>query len=237
VTEPRRLETVRRDFVANVSHELRTPVAAVRAAAETLLLGALQKPDAAREFVQIVDRHGERLHRLVEDLLELSKLESREFAMQLEPLVVEPAIDHAIELMALAAGARKTRVEAAVAPGLPLVVADRRGLEHVLVNLVDNAIKYSPEGARVTLRAIARDGAVRVTVEDNGPGIEARHLPRIFERFYRVDASRSRSLGGTGLGLAIVKHMCDAMGATVSVESAAGRGTSFHVDLRAAAAG
>ena len=237
VTELRRLETVRRDFVANVSHELRTPVAAVRAAAETLLLGALQKPDAAREFVQIVDRHGESLHRLVEDLLELSKLESREFAMQLEPLVVEPAIDHAIELMALAAGARKTRVEAAVAPGLPLVVADRRGLEHVLVNLVDNAIKYSPEGARVTLRAIARDGAVRVTVEDNGPGIEARHLPRIFERFYRVDASRSRSLGGTGLGLAIVKHMCDAMGATVSVESAAGRGTSFHVDLRAAAAG
>ena len=206
-------------------------------AAETLLLGALQKPDAAREFVQIVDRHGERLHRLVEDLLELSKLESREFAMQLEPLAVEPAIDHAIELMALAADARKTRVATAVAPGLPPVVADRRGLEHVLVNLVDNAIKYSPEGARVTLRAAAREGAVRITVEDNGPGIEERHLSRIFERFYRVDASRSRSLGGTGLGLAIVKHMCDAMGAAVSVESAVGRGTSFHVDLRAAAAG
>ncbi len=236
VTDLRRLETMRRDFVANVSHELRTPVAAIRAAVETLLLGALQRPDAAREFVAIVDRHAERLHLLVEDLLELSKLESRELALKPEALGVEDSITHSIELLGLAAKARRTRVTADVSPDVPAVEADRRGLEHVLTNLIDNAIKYSPEGARVTVRARPRDGSVRVSVEDNGPGIEARHLPRLFERFYRVDTSRSRSLGGTGLGLAIVKHMCEAMRATVSVESAVGQGTTFHVDLRRAPA-
>ncbi len=236
VTELRRLETVRRDFVANVSHELRTPIAAIRAAAETLLMGALERPDAAREFVSIVDRHAERLHALVEDLLELSKLEAREFAMAPEALSVGDTVARAVELLALAARARGTRVTTDVAPDLPRVEADPRGLEHVLTNLVDNAIKYSPEGARVTVRARRRGEGVRVTVEDNGPGIDARHLPRLFERFYRVDKSRSRSLGGTGLGLAIVKHMCEAMGASVSVESAVGRGSAFHVDLRAAGA-
>ncbi len=234
VTELRRLETVRRDFVANVSHELRTPVAAIRAAVETLLLGALDRPDAAREFVSIVDRHAERLHLLVEDLLELSKLESKEFALDPQDLAVGDVVRRAAELMALAAQTRRTRIEVDLADDLPAVEADRRGLEHVLTNLIDNAIKYSPEGSRVTVRARRHGDGLRVTVEDNGPGIEARHLPRLFERFYRIDSSRSRALGGTGLGLAIVKHLCEAMRATVSVESAVGRGTAFHVDLREA---
>lgn len=235
VTELRRLETVRRDFVANVSHELRTPVAAIRSATETLLLGAMHKPDAAQEFISIVDRHAERLHRLVEDLLELSRIEARQFTLHREAVPVADAVAHAIELMKLAAQRRQTSVRAAFGGELPRVEADHRGLEQVLTNLIDNAIKYSPEGATVTVRAAPRGtDAVRVSVEDNGPGIEARHLPRLFERFYRVDASRSRQLGGTGLGLAIVKHLAEAMGATVSVESTPGVGTTFHVDLRTA---
>lgn len=234
VTDLRRLETMRRDFVANVSHELRTPVAAIRAASETLLLGALEKPEAAREFVSIVDRHAERLHLLVEDLLELSKLESRELTLNPEALSVERAVTHAIELLSLAARSRKTRLLADVGGDVPTVEADRRGLEHVLTNLIDNAIKYSPEGATVIVRARRHEGGVRLSVADNGPGIEARHLPRLFERFYRVDTSRSRSLGGTGLGLAIVKHMAEAMGAIASVESVVGQGTTFHIDLKIA---
>ncbi|MFO0605330.1 MAG: ATP-binding protein [Polyangiales bacterium] len=234
VTELRRLETVRRDFVANVSHELRTPVAAIRASVETLLLGAADDPAAAREFIAIIDRHGERLHRLVEDLLQLSKLESREHTLALVPVDVAGAIDHAIELLAVAAQARRATVTADVAPDVTAVHADRPSLEHVLTNLIENAVKYSPEGSRVTVRARRVGDRVRVSVEDNGPGIEARHLGRIFERFYRVDTGRSRALGGTGLGLAIVKHLGEAMRAPVSVESAVGRGTTFHVDLLAA---
>jgi two-component system phosphate regulon sensor histidine kinase PhoR len=233
VTELRRLETVRRDFVANVSHELRTPVAAIRASVETLLLGAVDDPAPAREFVAIIDRHGERLHRLVEDLLQLSKLESRDHSLSLASVDVAAAIDHAIELLAVAAQARRATITADVAPEVVAARADRPSLEHVLTNLIENAIKYSPEGSAVTVRARRQGERVRVTVEDNGPGIEPRHLGRIFERFYRVDTGRSRALGGTGLGLAIVKHLGEAMRAPVTVESAVGRGTSFHVDLLA----
>ena len=234
VTELRRLETVRRDFVANVSHELRTPVAAIRTATETLLLGAARRPDTAEEFVGMIDRHAERLHRLVEDLLELSRLEARELRLDLASASLREECARALELMRLAAEARRTRLVNAVPEDIAEVVVDRRALEHVLTNLVDNAIRYCPEGATVTLRASRRGDGVRLTVEDDGPGIEARHLPRLFERCYRVDGSRSRHLGGTGLGLAIVKHLAEAMGAEVSVESAPGRGTRFHVDLRAA---
>jgi len=233
VTELRRLESMRRDFVANVSHELRTPVAAVRAAVETLLIGALQKPDVAEEFVSIIDRHAERLHRLVEDLLELSRVESKGFKLALTPLDLAAETTRALELTALAAERRGTTLHAEI-PALPWVMADRKSLEQVLVNLLDNAIKYSGEGATVTVRAEARGDRVRLTVRDTGPGIEPRHLPRLFERFYRVDTSRSRAEGGTGLGLAIVKHLGEAMGAAVSVESAVGAGSSFHVDLAAA---
>lgn len=233
VTELRRLESMRRDFVANVSHELRTPVAAVRAAAETLLIGALQKPETAEEFVNIIDRHAERLHRLVEDLLELSRVESKGFKLALTPLDLAAETRRAVELTALAAERRGSTLRAEI-PAVPRVMADRKSLEQVLVNLLDNAIKYSGEGATVTVRAEARGDRVRLTVRDSGPGIEARHLPRLFERFYRVDTSRSRAEGGTGLGLAIVKHLGEAMGAAVSVESVVGAGSSFHVDLAAA---
>jgi two-component system phosphate regulon sensor histidine kinase PhoR len=232
VTELRRLESMRRDFVANVSHELRTPIAAVRAAVETLLGGALTHPEAAREFVTIIERHTERLHRLVEDLLELSRIEAKELTLTLAPTAVGPALAHTVELFDLAARRRNTRLVCEIARELPPVSVDRHALEHVLSNLIDNAIKYSPEGATVTVRAQRREDRVRLSVADTGMGIDARHLPRLFERFYRIDAGRSRPLGGTGLGLAIVKHLAEAMDARVSVESAIGQGTVFHVDLR-----
>lgn len=235
VTELRRLESLRRDFVANVSHELRTPVAAVLAATETLQDGALGDPAMATEFVGIIARHSERLHRLVEDLLELSRIEARQLKLQLETVDVAGAAAHAVELFRLAAGKKRIQCGTSLGDDLPLVRVDRSALEHVLSNLIDNAIKYCPEGARVTVRAQRRGAQVRLSVEDNGAGIDARHLPRLFERFYRVDTGRSRALGGTGLGLAIVKHLVEAMGGEVSVESAVGKGTSFHVDLPALA--
>lgn len=232
VTELRRLEGLRREFVANVSHELRTPVAAVRAAVETLQGGALDDPKFAKEFVGIIERHADRLRRLVEDLLELSRIEAKELQLRPEMLSVREQCEHVVELATLAARSKKSTLELAIRADAGEVYADRRGLEHVLTNLVDNAIKYAGEGATITVRAAALDdGRARITVEDTGPGIDAKHLPRLFERFYRVDTGRSRQLGGTGLGLAIVKHMADAMGAKVSVESEVGKGTRFHVDL------
>lgn len=234
VTELRRLETVRRDFVANVSHELRTPVAAIRGAAETLLLGGAQHAETAFEFATMIDRHAERLHRLVEDLLELSRIEARELRIDPVPLELRAEAERARELLSLAAQARRTEVRVEV--GALSVLADRAALEHVLTNLLENAIKYSPEGSVVTVRAERRGETVRTLVEDDGPGIEARHLPRLFERFYRVDAGRSRQVGGTGLGLAIVKHLAEAMGGAVGVESTVGRGSRFWIDLPVAPA-
>jgi two-component system phosphate regulon sensor histidine kinase PhoR len=226
VTDVRRLESLRRDFVANVSHELRTPIASIRSGAETLRGGAAGDPEAASRFLEIIERNAERLSRLVEDLLDLSRIESREFRLDLEEVAVAPFVEHLLGQHRGRAGARGVRLEAAL-PGDLAVRADRRALEQVLGNLVDNALKYCPSGASVTVRASGEGARVRITVEDTGPGIEARHLPRLFERFYRVDAGRSRELGGTGLGLSIVKHLVEAMGGAVGVESELGRGTRF----------
>jgi two-component system phosphate regulon sensor histidine kinase PhoR len=231
VTEARRAEATRRDFVANASHELRTPIAAIRAAAETLLSGAVDDPAAARRFVDIVARHAERLSRLTQDLLDLSRLESRQWRFDIAPADAGALARQVADLFGGAAREKGLALATEVPPGTT-VRADARALEQVLVNLVENAIKYTAEGS-VTLRA-ARDGeAWVVSVEDTGPGIERHHLPRIFERFYRVDAGRSRDQGGTGLGLAIVKHLAQGMGGDVSVESDSG-GTRFRVRLPAA---
>jgi two-component system phosphate regulon sensor histidine kinase PhoR len=231
VTEAKRAEVTRRDFVANASHELRTPIAAIRAAAETLQAGALGDADAARGFVDIVARHAERLSRLTQDLLDLSRLESRQWRFEAAPVDAAALARQVVEL--LGAGARaKGLALASEVPDGAVVRADARALEQVLVNLVENAVKFTARGG-VTLRA-ERDGAAWVVVvADTGPGIERHHLPRIFERFYRVDPGRSREQGGTGLGLSIVKHLVQGMGGEVSVESDAG-GTRFGVRLAAA---
>jgi two-component system phosphate regulon sensor histidine kinase PhoR len=232
VTEVRRLESLRREFVANVSHELRTPVTAVRSAAETLQNAASDDPSATRAFLGIIERNAERLHDLVEDLLDLSRIESRGLKLNMEPLVIDAVYDQVLSLFSERAAKRGTTLENAAPDDAPRVIADRRALEHVLTNLVDNAVKYCPAGTTIRLRAVTRGQSVELRVEDNGPGIEARHLPRLFERFYRVDAGRSRDIGGTGLGLSIVKHMVEAMGGTVSVESTPGIGTVFSVSLK-----
>jgi two-component system phosphate regulon sensor histidine kinase PhoR len=235
VTDLRRLETMRRDFVANVSHELRTPIATVRSAAETLRRALDTQPDAAPDFVEIIERQAERLQSLVEDLLDLARIESRQLKLNVEPIALGPMAQHMISLFRDRAQARQIRLETELATDMPLISADRRALEQVLTNLLDNAVKYATEGALVVLRAVPEHGCVRISVQDSGPGIEAKHLPRIFERFYRVDAGRSREIGGTGLGLSIVKHLVEAMDGHLGVESAPGQGTKFDFALPAAA--
>ena len=230
VTELRRLESLRRDFVANASHELRTPIAAVRAAAETLRT-ALNDREAVLRFTEIIERNSERLERLIADLLELSRVESSRFQFTLEPVDLAEVVQYVTSLHRHRAEKKKIALEVQLPAPTPAVRADRRALEMVFGNLLDNAIKYCPENARVTLSTIRAGNEVRVSVTDNGPGIEPRHLPRLFERFYRVDAGRSRELGGTGLGLAIVKHLVEAMGGAVAVESTVGAGTTFTFTL------
>jgi two-component system phosphate regulon sensor histidine kinase PhoR len=230
VTDLKRLESLRRDFVANVSHELRTPIAAVRAAAETLESGAIADPATGHEFVQIIVRHSERLHELVEDLLKLSRIEAQKLELTFVSLEVGELVDQVMDLFALSASRNSVLLSrGSIERGLT-VYADRRALEQILGNLVDNAIKYAPR-ATVQISAARVDDEVCVFVRDTGPGIAEKHLPRLFERFYRVDRGRSRDVGGTGLGLSIVKHLAEAMKGRVSVESQVGRGSIFTVHL------
>jgi two-component system phosphate regulon sensor histidine kinase PhoR len=231
VTEMRQLETMRRDFAANVSHELRTPLAAVAAATETLQAGALDNPRSAREFVGMIERNVLRLQRLLEDVLELSRIEAREFRLDLESIELEPEATRVLGLFEHRTASKRIRVTTQLPKDLGRVVADRRALEHILSNLVDNAVKYCQDGASITLRAVPDGAAVRISVADTGPGIERKHLPRLFERFYRVDSGRSRDVGGTGLGLSIVKHLAEAMAGSAAVESEVGRGTTFTISL------
>jgi two-component system, OmpR family, phosphate regulon sensor histidine kinase PhoR len=229
VTELRRLESLRRDFVANVSHELRTPVTGLVSATETLR-GALAKdPSVALKFVDIIERNAERLRLLIEDILDLSKIESREYNFRKEPVRLRIFLERVATLFRERADKRTIRFEL-VADESAMIELDRNALEQIVSNLVDNAVKYANEGATVTLRATLDETATVVSVEDNGPGIDSKHLPRLFERFYRVDAGRARGQGGTGLGLAIAKHLAEAMEGSLYVESELGRGTRF--DLR-----
>jgi two-component system phosphate regulon sensor histidine kinase PhoR len=234
VTEVRKLESLRRDFVANVSHELRTPVTAIRSAAETLQTAIPDDPKVLDQFIGILGRNAERLHGLVEDLLDLSRIESQKLKLVPEPLDVTLVFAQVLSLFRERADKKQVELVNQAPAGLGRLLADRRALEHVLTNLVDNAVKYAGENARVTLRAEEDQAEIRLLVEDDGPGIDERHLPRLFERFYRVDAGRSRELGGTGLGLSIVKHLSEAMGGSVGVRSTAGAGTTFLVSLKKA---
>jgi two-component system, OmpR family, phosphate regulon sensor histidine kinase PhoR len=234
VTEVRRLESMRRDFVANVSHELRTPVTSIRSAAETLIDGAANDPAASQAFIGIIDRNAQRLQQLVEDLLDLSRIESRGFRLSLEPIDLKPLFSQVMGLFRERASKKNVSLEERCSGELPKVRSDRRALEHVLTNLIDNAVKYCGPGTHVWVSVTTSAEVVTVSVGDDGPGIDERHLPRIFERFYRVDAGRSREVGGTGLGLSIVKHLVEAMGGTVSVESKLNQGTTFSFSIKRA---
>jgi two-component system phosphate regulon sensor histidine kinase PhoR len=236
VTEIRRLESIRKDFVANVSHELRTPLTAVRTAIETARTALKQDPQEADRFLEIADRHSERLTALVRDLLDLSRIESGHLTLRPAPTDAEAVASEVITLFREPAGRRKLRLAADFATDLPPAWVDREALMQVLTNLVENAVKYTDEGGVVTLRGRSEGDKVRISVEDSGPGISPKHMPRIFERFYRVDAGRSRDRGGTGLGLSIVKHLVEAMHGTVTLDSELGRGSSFCVLLPTAPA-
>jgi two-component system, OmpR family, phosphate regulon sensor histidine kinase PhoR len=234
VTELRRLEQVRTEFVANVSHELRTPLTAIQGYLETLLAGALEERENARRFLEIVFRHTERLGRLLNDLTDLSNIELGRVSLKLAPTRLDEVVDAVLAIMGPKADSGRVTLRSQLPADLPLVLADRDRLVQVVINLVDNAVKYTPEGGRVTVEARAgADGQVDVSVVDTGVGIPPLDLPRITERFYRVDKARSRELGGTGLGLAIVKHLVFAHGGQLRIESEPGRGTTVHVLLTA----
>ncbi len=230
LTEQKRQELVRRDFIANASHELRTPVSAISGAVETLLSG-LPLAEEARPFVEMIARHAERLGNLSSDLLDLSRLESGDFRPEMEPLDARMAMGVALELVRTKASEKGIELRIEGAPGLR-VLADPRALEQIFVNLLDNAVKYTPAQGRVTLAAESHGGKVVLSVTDTGPGIEPRHQQRLFERFYRADPGRSRAAGGTGLGLAIVKHLAQLQGGEVGVESS-GAGSRFWLRLQA----
>jgi two-component system phosphate regulon sensor histidine kinase PhoR len=228
MTEIRRLETIRRDFVANVSHELRTPVSIIRANAETLLNGALERPDQARRFVEALLRHADRLGRLISDLLDISRIEAGKYPIEPRTLKVAPVVRRIFESVDMRAQTKQMTLLMDIDDDLVLV-ADAKALEQVLLNLVENAIKYTPERGSIEVHA-RRDGeCVRVEIMDDGPGIDPIHRPRIFERFYRVDPGRSREMGGTGLGLAIVKHLVEAMRGRVGVDGRTPSGSVFWV--------
>ena len=231
VTELRRLESLRRDFVANVSHELRTPVTAILSASETLGDVLASEGSSTKDFMDIITRNAARLHALIEDLLDLSRIESRGHALELETLRVGEVVAHVITLFTPRALERDITLTAADLGSMPVVRADRRRLEQILSNLIDNALKYVSPGGTVHLDAVPEGRMLRLRVRDTGVGIAPRHLPRLFERFYRVDAGRSRELGGTGLGLSIVKHLVEAQGGQVHVESEVGHGSTFSVTL------
>ena len=229
LTAERRADRVRRDFIANASHELRTPVTAIRGAAETLLDGGLDLPEQAREFVRMISRHAARLTRLTDDLLDLSRLETGAWKPQVGAVQLAPLADSVLDLFRKSAGEKGIVLDADV-PERLRAMADRRALEQILVNLLDNAVKFTPQGGRVTLLGDGLGPAVMLSVVDTGPGIEPQHQARIFERFYRADAGRSRELGGTGLGLAIVKHLAQAMSGEAGLESSP-NGSRFWVRL------
>jgi len=232
VTETKRLERVRTDFVANVSHELRTPLTAIKGFAETLGSSGFDDRARAAHFVSIIDRQAERLSRLIDDLLILSDLELGKMPVRVRPVALAPIVREVTDL--LAEPARRGGVELCVDVDSELrVQGDPDRLTQVVSNLLDNAIKYTPDGGRVRIvgRSIAATSSVELAVEDTGAGIPAEDLPRLAERFYRVDKARIRELGGTGLGLSIVKHIVQAHGGSLRFASRLGVGTTVTVEL------
>ncbi|MFA5275348.1 MAG: ATP-binding protein [Candidatus Omnitrophota bacterium] len=231
ITELRRLEQIRQDFVANVSHELRTPISSIKGYAETLLEGALEDKDNAKEFINIIYQDSNRLASLINDLLDLSKIESGKMKMNFAPTDPVSLIKRAVTVIENQAKAKSILLKIDILQSLPKIKADEIRFSQVMINLLDNAIKYSSEGATATISAKVVDNALQFDISDTGIGISEKDLPRIFERFYRVDKARSRELGGTGLGLSIVKHIVSAHGGQVWVKSELGFGSTFSFTI------
>jgi len=231
ITEIKKLEKMRSEFVANVSHELRTPLTSIQGFVETLKDGAINDPGKAQYFLEIIEKQSNRLNNLIEDILQLSKIESQEIIMNLQSINLRDLIDKTISEFKKKIEQKNHKIKINISPQLPLIKADPEQIEVVFRNLLDNAIKYTPNGGEIYISAFEKAENIYIEIADNGIGISAEHLPRIFERFYRVDKDRSRKLGGTGLGLAIVKHIVQAHGGTIGVESKPGKGSKFFFTL------
>jgi len=229
VTRLKKLERVRTDFVANVTHEIRTPLTAVIGYLETLQAGALENPEDAKRFTDIMLKQARRLHRLVEDLMTLSRIELGEVVFCFEDIFLPEAMDNVVSLLDAKAAAKTITMQNRLPQNLRPVKADRDRLSQILVNVLDNAVKFTPEGGRITMEAEERDEQVILKISDTGIGIPAEEIQRLGERFYRVDKTRSRELGGTGLGLSIVKHLMLAHGGRMEIESRPERGTKVSL--------
>lgn len=234
VTTVRMLESVRQDFVANVSHELRTPVAVIRANAETLLAGAKDDPQVAGKLLEALHRNTERLARILADLLDLSRLDAGQYRLDVSPVAVRTIAEQSLSAIEPQAQQRNVKIHVDIAESVA-VHADPKALDQILVNLIDNAVKYTRADGNVWVGARAQDGAVRVEIRDDGPGIATKHRHRVFERFYRADPGRSREAGGTGLGLSIVKHLAESMNGEVGLEPNIPQGSIFWLQLPSAA--
>lgn len=231
ITDLRRLEKIRQDFVANVSHELRTPVATLKGYTETLLDGAIDDKANAKDFLKIMHADADRLAKLVNDLLDLARIESGKIKMSFEPHHLEDILDRVLLILQPQAKEKAVKLLKQLPKDLPQVNVDETSIAQALLNLIENAIKYNREGGSVTIAAAEKGSWIEVQIIDTGLGINAQDIPRIFERFYRVDRARSRELGGTGLGLSIVKHIAHAHGTEVHVESQLGVGSVFSLSL------
>lgn len=229
VTKLRRLETMRKDFVANVSHELKTPLTSIKGFVETLLDGDLEDKETTRKFMSIIYQEAERLNNLIHDLLDISKLESGQTELRVKQVELEPLIDSVVLAISNRMNAKNLQLEKNIQA--KTVWGDEGLLNELFINLIDNSVKYTPAGGKITVGSLKGKGETIIYVRDTGFGIPAESLPRIFERFYRVDKGRSREMGGTGLGLSIVKHIVERHGGKVAVQSELGKGSEFTVTI------
>lgn len=229
VTELRKLARMRSEFVANVSHEFKTPLTTIKGFVETLKEGALHDPEKSQKFLNIIQTHTQRLEYLVNDLLTLSAIETKGETLNLERTPLLSIIEPVIRLFNDRLENKHLQLTLSVQKNLPPLSIDRVKMEQVFLNLLDNAIKFTPSKGKIAIKAVSTDDSIRIDIEDTGIGIEQKHLPHLFERFYRVDKSRSRELGGTGLGLSIVKHILSLHQGKISVQSQPEKGSVFSV--------
>jgi two-component system phosphate regulon sensor histidine kinase PhoR len=231
ITEIKKLEVMRKDFVANVSHELKTPVTSIKGFSETLLDGAMNNQDTLEAFLSIIYKESERMQSLIQDLLDFSKIEQQEFKLNIQDFDLYELINEVITMLDKKAKSKDIRLELQFQREELYIQGDHDRLKQVFINLISNAILYTPPRGYVIVSLFDYDKTVKIHVKDTGVGIKQEEIPRIFERFYRVDRARSRDSGGTGLGLAIVKHLVEAHHGNISVRSTLGKGSEFIIEL------
>lgn len=232
ISDLKRLEQMRKDFVANVSHELRTPITSIKGFAETLLDGAMNDREVLQEFLTIILNESDRLQVLIQDLLDLSKMENKGFTLNLSRVNIKELLENSLRVLQSKAIERDIQLDLIVSDTITEIDGDSDRLKQVFINVISNSLSYSPNGAKVIVKTTDFEDFVRIEISDTGIGIDKSELPRIFERFYRVDKARSRNSGGTGLGLAIVKHIIEAHEGTVQINSQVGEGTTVTIQLK-----